>query len=45
METVDDVVILGGARTAFGSYGGGLRDVSATDLGIVASKGVLWQKP
>jgi len=38
---VDDVVILGGARTAFGTYGGGLRDVSATELGIVASTGAL----
>jgi len=36
-----DIVILGGARTAFGTYGGALRDVSATDLGIVASKGAL----
>ena len=36
-----DVVVLGGARTAFGTYGGALRDTSATDLGIVASKGAL----
>jgi acetyl-CoA acetyltransferase family protein len=36
-----DVVVLGGARTAFGTYGGGLRDVSATDLGIVAAKGAI----
>ncbi len=36
-----DVVILGGARTAFGTYGGALRDVSATDLGVVAAKGAL----
>jgi acetyl-CoA acetyltransferase family protein len=36
-----DIVILGGARTAFGTYGGALRDVSATDLGIVAAKGAL----
>ena len=38
---MEDVVILGGARTAFGTYGGGLRDVSATDLGVIASKGAL----
>jgi len=38
---MEDVVILGGARTAFGTYGGGLRDVSATDLGVVAAKGAL----
>src|SRR5258708_31754080 len=36
-----DVVLLGGARTAFGTYGGALRDVSATDLGVVAAKGAL----
>ena len=36
-----EIVILGGARTAFGTYGGALREVSATDLGIVASKGAL----
>ena len=34
-----DIVVLGGARTAFGTYGGALRDTSATDLGIVAAKG------
>ena len=36
-----EIVILGGARTAFGTYGGALRDVSATDLGVVAAKGAL----
>ena len=36
-----EIVILGGARTAFGTYGGALRDTSATDLGIVAAKGAL----
>jgi acetyl-CoA acetyltransferase family protein len=36
-----DIVVLGGARTAFGTYGGALRDVSATDLGVIASKGAL----
>jgi acetyl-CoA acyltransferase 2 len=34
-----EIVVLGGARTAFGTYGGALRDTSATDLGIVAAKG------
>ena len=38
---MNDVVILGGARTAFGTYGGALRDTSATDLGVVAAKGAL----
>ena len=36
-----EIVVLGGARTAFGTYGGALRDVSATDLGIVAATGAL----
>ena len=36
-----DVVILGGARTAFGTYGGALREISATNLGVVAAKGAL----
>ena len=36
-----DVVILEGARTAFGTYGGALRDVKAADLAVVASKAAL----
>ncbi len=36
-----EIVILGGARTPFGTYGGALRDVSATDLGVIAAKGAL----
>jgi acetyl-CoA C-acetyltransferase len=36
-----DIVVLGGARTAFGTYGGALRDTSATDLGVIASKGAI----
>ena len=36
-----DVVIIDGARTPFGTFGGGLRDVSATDLGVIASKAAL----
>ena len=35
------MVILDGARTAFGTYGGALRDTSATDLAIAAAKGAL----
>ena len=38
---MNDTVILGGARTAFGTYGGALRDTSATDLGVIAAKGAL----
>src|SRR6476659_7566496 len=36
-----DVFILGGKRTAMGEYVGALKDVSAIDLGAVASKGAL----
>ncbi len=36
-----DVVILGGARTPFGTYGGALRELSANDLGVVAAKAAL----
>ncbi|HYK54653.1 MAG TPA: acetyl-CoA C-acetyltransferase [Candidatus Eremiobacteraceae bacterium] len=36
-----EVVIVDGARTPFGNFGGTLRDVSAIDLGVVAAKGAL----
>jgi acetyl-CoA acetyltransferase family protein len=39
--TRNDVVILGGARTPFGSFGGALKDVSAVELGTVAARGAL----
>ncbi|HLJ61800.1 MAG TPA: acetyl-CoA C-acyltransferase [bacterium] len=35
------VVILDGARTAFGRFGGGLHRVSATQLGVAAARGAL----
>lgn len=35
------VVIVNGARTPFGNFGGALRDVTAIDLGVAASKGAL----
>jgi len=38
---MSDVVILEGARTAFGRFGGGLRSVTATQLGVAAAKGAL----
>ena len=38
---MEEVVLLGGARTPFGDYGGSLRDISATDLGVIASKAAL----
>jgi len=36
-----ELVILNGARTAFGKFGGGLKDVTAVELGIHASKEAL----
>src|SRR5205807_9886133 len=33
-----DVVFLSGVRTGFGSFGGTLKDLSATELGAVAAK-------
>lgn len=34
----DQVVFLSGARTGFGSFGGALKDLSATALGVAASR-------
>src|SRR5437879_10101550 len=36
MSTTRDVVIVGAARTAIGSYGGSLKDFSPSDLGAIA---------
>jgi acetyl-CoA acyltransferase 2 len=36
-----DIVIVNGARTPFGNFGGALRDVSAIDLAVVASKAAM----
>lgn len=36
-----DVVFLSGVRTGYGTFGGSLRDQSAIDLGVVASKGAI----
>lgn len=36
-----EVVFLAGARTGFGTFGGALKDFSATDLGAIAAKGAL----
>jgi acetyl-CoA C-acetyltransferase len=38
---VDDIVILGGARTAIGTFGGSLAGVAPYDLGTVAAKAAL----
>jgi acetyl-CoA acetyltransferase family protein len=40
-EAQTDVVFLSGVRTGFGTFGGTLKDFSATDLGVVAAKGAM----
>ncbi|MDP2935791.1 MAG: acetyl-CoA C-acetyltransferase [Dehalococcoidia bacterium] len=37
----NEIVIIDGARTAFGTFGGTLRDVEATDLAIISAKEAL----
>jgi acetyl-CoA acyltransferase 2 len=37
----NSVVFLSGVRTGFGSFGGALKDLSATDLGAIAAQGAL----
>lgn len=37
----DDLVIVNGARSAFGSFGGGLASLTATDLAVHASGGAI----
>ena len=36
-----DIVFLSGVRTGFGSFGGSLKDLSATQLGVIASRAAL----
>ena len=38
-----DVVVIGAKRTAFGTFGGSLKSVTATDLGVIASKAAIEQ--
>jgi len=41
MTSRPDIVFLSGVRTGFGGFGGALKDLSATELGAVASKAAL----
>ena len=36
-----EILILGGARTPMGEYGGGLRDLTANELGAIAARAAL----
>jgi acetyl-CoA C-acetyltransferase/acetyl-CoA acyltransferase 2 len=40
---MENIVFVSGKRTAFGAFGGSLRDVSGTDLGVAAAKATLEQ--
>jgi acetyl-CoA acyltransferase 2 len=40
-QPAPDVVFLSGARTGFGTFGGALKDFSATDLGAIAARAAL----
>lgn len=41
MAQLNSVVFVGGKRTPFGSFGGGLKDVGATQLAVAAGKATL----
>jgi acetyl-CoA C-acetyltransferase len=36
-----DIFVVDGARTPFGAFGGSFKEVSATDLGVVAARGAI----
>src|SRR5262245_8282095 len=41
MDLRDEIVILSGARTPFGKFGGALKDLTATDLGVHAARAAI----
>ncbi len=41
----EEIVILPGVRTPFGKFGGSLKDLTATDLGVIAARGALNPDP
>lgn len=40
---MENIVFISGKRTPFGSFGGSLKDISATDLGVIVAKATLEQ--
>lgn len=42
---MENVVVVAGQRTAFGAFGGSLKDISATELTVKAAQGCLQQTP
>lgn len=43
LKPMEKIVIVAAKRTPFGAYGGTLKDISATDLAVMASKAALTQ--
>jgi len=41
MSSRPEIVFLSGVRTGFGSFGGSLKELTATDLGTVAAKAAI----
>ena len=41
MKPTKSIVIVAGKRTPFGGFGGSLKDLTATDLGVAAAKATL----
>jgi acetyl-CoA acetyltransferase family protein len=41
LKAAREIVLVGGCRTAFGAFGGSLKDFTATDLGVFAARGAL----
>src|SRR5688572_25377224 len=41
IEGMREIVLIDGARTPFGTFGGALRDTSATDIGVIAARAAL----
>jgi acetyl-CoA acyltransferase 2 len=41
LKASSEIVLVGGCRTAFGAFGGSLKDFTATDLGVFAATGAL----
>ena len=43
MKPIDSVFIISAKRTAFGTFGGSLKNFSANDLGVIAAKAAIEQ--
>ena len=43
MTTLKNIFIVGAKRTPFGKFGGKLKDLSATDLQVIANKAAIEQ--